>query len=221
MALPLTPDEDGFLTEAALPKILKYAESCSAVVIGCGLGRTDSVKALVKGLIEQLECPIILDADGLNAIADCIDILQKAKSSVVLTPHSGELSRLLNAPLEDVKINRLDSARAIAQRFDMTVVHKGAGTVVATKNHAYINTTGNSGMSKGGSGDVLAGIITALMARRMPQCSEGRMPSVHAAAYGALIHGLAGIRAAKRRGENCTLPTDVVDCIRLDDEGVI
>jgi len=84
----------------------------------------------------------------------------------------------------------------------------------------YCNLHTSPALAKGGSGDVLAGIITALLARRMPLCSEGRMPSVHAAAYGALIHGLAGIRAAKHRGENCTLPTDVVDCIRLDDEGV-
>lgn len=202
MALPLTPDEDGFLTEAALPKILKYAESCSAVVIGCGLGRTDSVKALVKGLIEQLECPIILDADGLNAIADCIDILQKAKSSVVLTPHSGELSRLLNAPLEDVKINRLDSARAIAQRFDMTVVHKGAGTVVATKNHAYINTTGNSGMSKGGSGDVLAGMLGSFVA-------QGIAPE-QAACAAVFLHGLAGDVTAKALSKRAMLPHDMI-----------
>ncbi len=202
MILPLTPAADGFLSEASLPTLLDYAKSCSAVVIGCGLGRTDSVKALVCGLIEQLECPMILDADGLNVIADCIDILQKAKSSVILTPHTGELSRLLNAPIEEVKMKRLDSARSLARRFDVTVIHKGAGTVVATKNHAYINTTGNSGMSKGGSGDVLAGMLGSFVA-------QGIAPE-QAACAAVFLHGLAGDVTAKSLSKRAMLPHDMI-----------
>ncbi len=202
MVLPMTPDSDGFLTKASLPKLLEYAKTCSAVVIGCGLGRTPSVKALVCSLIEQLECPIILDADGLNAIADCIDILQKAKSSVVLTPHSGELCRLLNVAPEQVKIHRMDSARTLAQRYDITVVHKGPGTVVATGEHAYINTTGNSGMSKGGSGDVLAGMLGSFVA-------QGISPE-QAACAAVFLHGLAGDIAAKTLSKRAMLPHDII-----------
>lgn len=202
MVLPLTPDADGFLTEAALPKLLQYAKSCSAVVIGCGLGQTDSVKALVRGLIEQLECPIILDADGLNAIADCIDILQKAKSSVILTPHPGEMSRLLQAPIAEVQKNRLDSARTLAQRYNITVIHKGSGTVVATPKHAFINTTGNSGMSKGGSGDVLAGTLGSFIAQQIePE---------KAACAAVFLHGLAGDITAKSFSKRAMLPHDMI-----------
>lgn len=202
MVLPLTPDEDGFLTEAALPKLLNYAKRCSAVVIGCGLGQTDSVKALVMGLIEQLECPIILDADGLNVIADSIDILQKAKSSVILTPHPGEMSRLLKAPIDEVRKNRLDSARTLAQRYNITVVHKDASTVIATKDHAFINTTGNSGMSKGGSGDVLAGMIGSFAA-------QGLEPE-KAACAAVFLHGLAGDVTAKALSKRAMLPKDLI-----------
>ncbi len=202
MILPLTPSTDGYLSTASLPAILDYAKSCSAVVIGCGLGRTASVKALVRGLIEQLECPIILDADGLNAIDDCIDILQKAKSSVILTPHTGELSRLLNVPTEQARIHRLDSARSLAQRYDITVVHKGPGTVVATKDHAFINTTGNSGMSKGGSGDVLAGTLGSFVA-------QGIAPE-QAACAAVFLHGLAGDIAAQTLSKRAMLPQDLI-----------
>lgn len=202
MVLPLASDADGFLTEAALPKLLSYAKTCSAVVIGCGLGRTPSVQGLVRGLIQQLECPIILDADGLNAINGCIDILREAKAPVILTPHTGELSRLLDVPLEQVRIHRLDSARSLAQRFDITVVHKGPGTVVATKNHAFINTTGNSGMSKGGSGDVLAGTLGSFVA-------QGISPE-QAACAAVFLHGLAGDVAAKTFSKRAMLPQDMI-----------
>ncbi len=202
MVLPLMPDADGFLTEDALPKLLDYAKNCSAVVIGCGLGRTPTVQALVHGLITQLECPMILDADGLNAISGCIDILQEAKAPVILTPHTGELTRLLDVPPEQVRIQRLDSAKSLAQRFDITVVHKGPGTVVATKDHAFINTTGNSGMSKGGSGDVLAGTIGSFVA-------QGVSPE-QAACAAVFLHGLAGDVAAKTLSKRAMLPQDIV-----------
>ena len=95
---------------------------------------------------------------------------------------------------------------------------KGARTLISSGMDTFCNLYASPALAKGGSGDVLAGIITALLARRPPQCTAGRMLSVQAAAYGALIHGLAGVRAAKRHGVNCTLPTDIVDCIRLDAE---
>lgn len=202
MVLPLTPDADGFLTQDALPKLLDYAKTCSAVVIGCGLGRTPSVQALVRDLIKQLECPIILDADGLNAINGCIDILQEAKAPVILTPHTGELSRLLDVPLEQVRIHRLDSAKSLAQRFDIIVVHKGPGTVIVTKDHAFINTTGNSGMSKGGSGDVLAGTLGSFVA-------QGISPE-QAACAAVFLHGLAGDVAAKTLSKRAMLPQDMI-----------
>lgn len=202
MILPLSHDENGTLTEAALPTLLDYAQQCSAVLIGCGLGQSESVKNLVCGLIEQLECPMILDADGLNVIASCIDILQKAKAPIIITPHPGEMSRLLNCSIEEVQKNRLDSARSLAQQYDITVVLKGAGTIIATQNRAYINTTGNSGMSKGGSGDVLAGMIGSLIAQGIDGESSARI-----AVY---LHGLAGDVAAKAFSRRAMLPRDII-----------
>ena len=97
---------------------------------------------------------------------------------------------------------------------------KGARTLITDGDEHACNTVGSPALAKGGSGDVLAGIITALLARRVPEDNVPLLDSVSAAAYGALIHGMAGIRAARKHGENCALPADVVDCIRLDGEGI-
>lgn len=203
MTLPLPMDEAGMLTEACAEQILSYAHKCSAVTLGCGLGLSDSTKRLVWRLIRELEIPIILDADGLNAITDCIEILQEAKSAVVLTPHVGELSRLLGLSIAEIQADRLAAARFLAERFEnVTVVLKGAGTIVAAQNRAYINTTGNSGMSKGGSGDALAGVIGSLAA-------QGLVPEI-AARIGVYLHGLAGDEAAKVCSMRAMLPSDTI-----------
>ena len=203
MMLPLPTDQDGKISQLAGAPILEYAKSCSAVLIGCGLGQSDSLKHLVPTLLSQIEIPIILDADGLNVIASGIDILQKAKAPVVLTPHPAEMARLLGVSADDVQKDRLGAAKRLAARFPKTVVVlKGAGTVVATAEHAFINTTGNSGMSKGGSGDVLAGMIAALTA-------QGIAPQ-QAALIGVYLHGLAGERAAEALSRRSMLPTDLI-----------
>lgn len=201
--LPLPTDYDGKLTQQAVPTILDYAKSASCVLIGCGLGQSEALRQMVSSLIPQLNCPVILDADGLNAIASGIDILQKAKAPVVLTPHPGEMARLLHCTSADVQKDRLAAAKRLATRFPNTVVVlKGAGTIIATKEHAYINTTGNSGMSKGGSGDVLAGIIASLTAQNMkPE---------DAAVVGVYLHGLAGDCAAAEFSKRAMLPSDLI-----------
>ena len=172
-------------------------------MIGCGLGKSDSLRILIEGLITELTCPIILDADGLNAIASSIDILQKAKATVILTPHSGEMSRLLHLSVADIEKDRLSAAKRLAIRFPKTVVVlKGPGTIVATAEHAAVNTTGNSGMSKGGSGDVLAGMIGSFAA-------QGIAPE-DAALAGVVLHGLAGDCAAAEFTRRGMLPSDLV-----------
>ena len=203
MMLPIAADLSGMLTTQALHPILEYARECTAVVIGCGLGQSGDIRALVSGLISSLECPIILDADGLNAIANSIDILQKAKEPVILTPHPGEMSRLLHTTVSDVTNDRIAAAKRLAERYPNTVVVlKGAGTVVAAADHACINMTGNSGMSKGGSGDVLAGMIGSFAAQGIP--------AEQAAQCGVFLHGLAGDCAAAEFTRRAMLPSDMI-----------
>ncbi|MBR6107047.1 MAG: NAD(P)H-hydrate dehydratase [Oscillospiraceae bacterium] len=208
MIQPLPSDADGKLTPESVPVILEKANPSSCVLIGCGLGQSEALRRTVNELITNLDCPIILDADGLNAIASGIDILRKAKSKVVLTPHPGEMSRLLHCSVEEVQKDRLKAAKRFAARFPNTViVLKGAGTVVATAEHAAINTTGNSGMSKGGSGDVLAGMIASLTA-------QGSEPEL-AAIMGVYLHGLAGDCAAAEFSRRAMLPSDLINQLPL------
>ena len=138
----------------------------------------------------------------------------------MITPHPGEAARLLGCSVAEVTDEPLESLRALREKCGCTVLLKGCRTLMTDGVHTAVNLYGTPALAKGGSGDVLAGIITALLARPFDGYEDGRLSGVRAAAYGALIHGLAGIRAAKHRGENCALPTDLVDCIRLDSQGI-
>ena len=203
MMLPVPTDSKGMLTVQAVHPILEYAKTCSAVLIGPGLGQSGDLRQVVAALIEGLDCPIILDADGLNLIANSIDILQKAKHTVIVTPHPAEMGRLLHCSVTEVQLDRIATAKKLADRCKNTVVVlKGAGTVVATAEHASINMTGNSGMSKGGSGDVLAGLIGSFTAQKIdPE---------KAAQCGVYLHGLAGDCAAAEFSRRAMLPSDII-----------
>ncbi len=200
---PLTVDANGMLTQHAVPEIIRASKNATCVLIGCGIGQSDEVRAVVRTLIQQIECPIILDADGLNAIVSGIDILRRAKSKVILTPHPAEMARLLHCTTEEVQKDRVTAAKRLASRFPNTVVVlKGAGTLVALSDHASINTNGNSGMSKGGSGDILAGMIASLTAQHIePE---------HAAQIAVYLHGLAGDCAAAEFSKRAMLPGDMI-----------
>lgn len=206
--LPLPTDASGTIAASSVPSILENAKTASCVLLGCGLGQSEAVRQAVLTLIQKLDCPIILDADGLNVIASGIDILHKAKAKIVLTPHPGEMSRLLHCSVEEIQKDRLKAAKRFAVRFPNTVVVlKGAGTVIATAEHAAVNTTGNSGMSKGGSGDILAGIIASFTA-------QGIEPEL-AAQMGVYLHGLAGDCAAAEFTRRAMLPSDLIDQLPL------
>ncbi len=204
MLLPLPVHTDGHISpDAAVPTLLKYALNCQAVVIGNGLGQSVDVQKLVTQLLTQITCPIILDADGLNAITNSIDILQRTKAPLILTPHPGEFSRLSRFPVQDIQSDRLSAAKRFAIRYPRCItVLKGAGTITAQNATAYINPSGNTGLSKGGSGDVLAGLIGGL-------CAQGIEP-LKAAVTGAYLHGRAGEFAAAKKSERGVLPTDVI-----------
>lgn len=212
------PERDGLLQPEAVDIARRALERADAACIGCGLGQTSDVMPILR-LFAGADCPVVWDADALNLLAKT-DGFFPLKEDDVITPHPGEAARLLDCEIEDVTGDTLAALDRLHELCGCTVLLKGARSLITDGMFTWCNLFTSPALAKGGSGDVLAGIITALLARRLPLASKGRMLSDQAAAYGALIHGLAGIRAAKRCGENCPLPTDIVDCIRLDAEGI-
>ena len=212
------PEHDGHLLPEAAEVARKALERADAACIGCGLGQSPDVMPILR-LFARADCPVVWDADALNLIA-AHDGFLPLKEADVITPHPGEAARLLDWDTEDVTVDALAALDSLHELCGCTVLLKGARSLITDGMDTYCNLYTSPALAKGGSGDVLTGIIAALLARRYPQCSDGRMPNWQAASFGTLIHGLAGIRAAKLRGENCTLPTDLIDCIRLDAEGI-
>lgn len=204
--LPLPGTEDFSLSLKGQAKITAFLRSCDAAVIGPGLGSHPSTRALVRRLLCSAGCPLVVDADGLNALAGRADLLKKRKSEVVLTPHPGEMGRLLGVSVASVQASRKEVAKNLALRYKITVVLKGHGTVVAgSSGEVYLNKTGNPGMATAGSGDVLAGMIAAFL-------GQGLEP-FQAAKYGVYLHGLAGDLAAKQKTEMGMIASDIVDNI--------
>lgn len=204
MLYPLETDENGFITSENLSNLLKLAEKSTAVLIGCGLGVTDETKKLVKELICNLKTKIILDADGINCIADSIDIIKQSLSEIIVTPHPAEMGRLCSMTTGGVQFDRLDAVLKLLEGNDnLTVALKGAGTLVAKGKRIYVNTTGNAGMAKGGSGDVLAGITASLTAQGIDV--------LEATGTAVFVHGLAGDKAAEKLSMQSMTATDITE----------
>lgn len=192
------PEEDGKLSEKAIPEILQRLPSMDAVLVGCGLGQSPGTLAVVQSVLENATCPVVLDADGINVLSRHRNILRGRRAPTILTPHDGELGRLGGDPTGD----RLSSAAALAKDLGCILVRKGHNTLITDGQTHYRNTTGNPGMATGGSGDVLAGMIAALI-------GQGLAP-MPAAACGVWLHGAAGDLAAKDLGQYAMLPTDLL-----------
>lgn len=204
--IELECDDYGYmLYDPNCKAILDAMKKADAVVIGCGMGVTTDTIELTKFVTENAECPVIIDADGINCIASDIDILLKKKTDIVITPHPGEMARLLGCETSAVNENRMFAAEKYAEQFGITVVLKGAGTIIANSRLCAANHTGNPGMSRGGSGDILAGIIASVAAQG---CSV-----YDSACAGVYLHGLAGDAAAERLGMEAMLPRDIIDCL--------
>lgn len=212
------PERDGRLLPEAMEIARDMLERADAACIGCGLGQAPDTMPLLR-LFAQARCPVVWDADALNLLARTDGILP-LKEADVITPHLGEAARLLDADPDELAADPLETIDSLHDLCGCTVLLKGTSTLISDGLETWCNRWGTPALAKGGSGDVLTGILTALLARPMPDTAEGRLSSAEAAAYAALIHGLAGLRAEKRHGENSMLPTDLVDCIRLDAEGL-
>ncbi|MCI6907816.1 MAG: NAD(P)H-hydrate dehydratase [Clostridiales bacterium] len=204
-AMPRRMPEDaaGRFSPDALPGLLTLQDASQAVVLGPGLGRSDALTALVPALLAPGKCPVVVDADGIFALAAHMDVLQTLSRAVILTPHDGEFARLARVTPPSGGMERVACAREFAVSRRCLLVLKGHRTIVASPDgHVYVNTTGNPGMARGGSGDVLAGMIGALLA-------QGLSP-VHAAVLGVYFHGAAGDLCANTIGEYGMTPTDMI-----------
>lgn len=192
------PDRDGKLSTTAISEIRTLMQQKDAVLIGPGLGQSAGTFAAVKAVLEEFSGPVVLDADGINLIAQHKDLLRGRTGQTILTPHAGEFARIAEACTGD----RLEDAVAFASQYGVILLLKGHRTVITDGKTAYINPNGNPGMAVGGSGDVLAGIIVSLL-------GQGLKP-LEAAACGAWLHGAAGDYCAKEIGQYGMLPSDML-----------
>lgn len=204
--------------EESLALLLEKQEKATACLIGCGLGQSALTDELVYTLIKKSRVPLILDADGINAVARNIDVLRAAAAPVILTPHPGEMARLLGVSAKEVEADRIGTAKMFAAEYGVTLVLKGHNTLIVhpdcnianetlsfTWGKVAYNTTGNAGMAKGGSGDVLAGLIAGL-------CAQGA-PTFAAAYCGVYLHGKAGDLCAARYSQRGMTPSQMITAL--------
>jgi NAD(P)H-hydrate epimerase len=187
---------------AAAEQILDFATRCDVAVIGPGLSQAEAVVAMLQEVVREIRIPFVLDADGLNAFDADPEQLLRGKASRVLTPHPGEASRLLRLTSAAIQADRSNAARQLAKRFLAVAVLKGHRTVVTDGRQEYVNRTGNPGMATGGSGDVLSGVIAALIGQKLTP--------YEAACLGVRIHGKAGDLAARALGQGSLMATDLL-----------
>ncbi len=203
MTTPLPETAHGSVSFAAKKIIAEKIEWADAVAAGPGLAVTSDTTRLVKWLVKHSRTALVLDADALNCLAGEAELLQSAKASVILTPHAGELARLVGRKREDLLADPVSTVRQVSQELSCILVLKGAPTVVGSPDgDVFINSTGNPGMATGGTGDVLTGVIASLLA-------QGLQP-IDAAVAGVFVHGMAGDIVAKKVGQAGLIASDVV-----------
>lgn len=195
------PDAGGRLSADAVPEILTRLPQMDAVLVGPGLGQSEGTLAVVRAVLEKAKCPVVVDADGINVLSAHRDLLRGRKLPTILTPHDGEFARLGGVIGED----RMAATAALAEELGCVVLLKGHETCITDGTDGYLNPTGNPGMAVGGSGDVLAGVITAMLG--------AGLPPLEAAACGAWLHGAAGDRCAAELGQYGMLPTDMLSAL--------
>ena len=197
VVLPL-PDRDGRLCADSIPEIAALLPKMDAVLFGSGSGLGEGTGEVLKYLLKNCECPLILDADGITLAAKHKDILRDRTTTTILTPHDGEFARLSPPALP-----RVEQTMQLARELGVILLRKGHRTLITDGDTCWENRSGNPGMATGGSGDVLSGVILSLLGQGVPP--------LEAAAAGAWLHGAAGDRAAEHLGEYGMLPGDLVE----------
>ncbi len=206
MTEALAETAGGALARGARPRILELAERVDAVALGPGLSLDPETQALVRELVVEVARPMVLDADALTALAGHLDLLARAAAPRILTPHPGEMARMIGVTVPAVQADRIEAVRAFATRHRAVIVLKGAGSCIgAPDGRAFVNPTGNPGMATGGSGDVLTGITGAFLARGM-----AALDALLSAVY---LHGRAGDIARDRRGEEGMIAGDLLESV--------
>jgi NAD(P)H-hydrate epimerase len=207
MTLPLPETKEGTVSLSAYRPMMRFLKDIDVLVIGPGLSQNKSTQQLIRKLAQRAAVQLILDADGLNALSGHLDLLAgktRVKHGTIVTPHPGEMARLLKTSKPGVKKLRKKVAKTFASNYNSITVLKGHQTVVSDgAQRLYINRTGNPGMATAGSGDVLTGIIAAFL-------SQG-LDSFEAAQYGVYVHGLAGDLAAGSKGQLSLIASDIID----------
>lgn len=203
MTLPLLETLSGSVSLMALGKIKEFSEKADVVIMGPGLGQDKSTQSLIRKLAVKIKKPLVIDADGLNALVGELDSLPAGS---ILTPHPGEMARLLGINIKEVQKNRKVIARDFSKRYKVILVLKGHETIVSDySGNLYINKTGNPGMATAGSGDVLTGMIGAFLGQGLN--------AFRAAKYAVYLHGLAGDLAAKEKTQISLIASDIIDKI--------
>jgi NAD(P)H-hydrate epimerase len=202
LTAPLPQDDSGRLSDRALPLLLELVRGNSAVAIGPGLNQSPEVGALLREVLELTPEPLVRDADALNVLRDHQESLSRHAGPVILTPHPGEFARLTGLDTAAVQADRRGLAVRYAAKHGVILVLKGHGTVVTDGKRVFINPTGNPGMATGGTGDVLTGLIAALL-------GQGLEPFA-AAQLGVYLHGLAGDLAREQLGEPSLIASDLL-----------
>lgn len=201
-------DIGGVISGSSMAEIQRQFEKMDVIAVGPGLSTSGDVGQVVAGIVKGSTKPLVLDADGINAIAKDVSVLKKKSVQLVITPHPGEMARLTGTSVEEIQKNRIKAAREFSKNFEVITVLKGSRTIVASPDgRVYINTTGNSGMATGGTGDVLTGVISSFI-------GQGLEP-LEAAVAGVYVHGLSGDIAAESIGEHGLTAGDLVEKLPL------
>jgi hydroxyethylthiazole kinase-like uncharacterized protein yjeF len=202
MTLPLPQTKEGTLSSLAFAKIREFVKKIDVLAIGPGLSQNASTQSLVRRVIKSIDKPMVIDADGLNALVAHLSVLS-GKTRAILTPHPGEMARLLGVKVSQVQKDRKKVAKDFVNRYNVILVLKGHETLVVEKiKGIYLNKTGNPGMAKAGSGDVLTGMIAAFLAQGLD--------SFEAAKYAVYLHGLAGDLAAQEKSQLAMIASDII-----------
>ena len=209
MTLPLNETQEKTLSLSAYHKIEQFSCKSDLIAIGPGLSCYRETSELVHRIVEKIDKPMVLDADALNAFSDFDNLkyLDNHKNELIVTPHIGEMARLLHVDIKEVKKNKQKIAKDFAKKYGVITVLKDYKTIVASpKGEVYVNMTGNPGMATAGVGDVLTGIITALWAQGLS--------AYEAAVLGVYMHGQAGDLAVKEKGEMSLIASDIIKAVK-------
>lgn len=203
---PIKDKDTGHFLKDSIEPIIKEVKEMDCIALGPGIGVDKDRIQLVSEIIRDTKVPMGVDADGINCIAENIEILNQGKGPIIITPHPGEMARLLNKDIQEIEKNRQYYSQYISEKYNIIVVLKGNKTIVTSpEGQTYINKTGNPGMATAGSGDVLTGIIASLLGQRLDPFDAAKL--------GVYLHGLAGDITRDRLGEYGMIASDIIEAI--------